>query len=183
MSKLEQLRNALQAQDTSAMIITNAQNRRYLTGFTGSAGTVVVTNRRALLLVDFRYTQQATEQSKTFEVHEIDRNRIYETIQEILDQDSIQSVGFEQHHVTYYAYQLMANKLTATLKPLSNIVENLRMIKTPEEIEIIKKAAWISDEAFKHILTFIKPVFQKSKLPMNWNPICEKTVQLVLHLI
>ncbi|WP_338651978.1 Xaa-Pro peptidase family protein [Lysinibacillus sp. Y5S-8] len=157
MSKLEQLRNALQAQDTSAMIITNAQNRRYLTGFTGSAGTVVVTNTRALLLVDFRYTQQATEQSKTFEVHEIDRNRIYETIQEILDQDSIQTVGFEQHHVTYYAYQLMANKLTATLKPLSNIVENLRMIKTPEEIEIIKKAAWISDEAFKHILTFIKP--------------------------
>ncbi|HAU34792.1 MAG TPA: peptidase M24 family protein, partial [Lysinibacillus sp.] len=54
MSKLEQLRNALQAQGTSAMIITNAQNRRYLTGFTGSAGTVVVTNTRALLLVDFR---------------------------------------------------------------------------------------------------------------------------------
>lgn len=106
MSKLEQLRIALQAQDTSAMIITNAQNRRYLTGFTGSAGTVVVTNRRALLLVDFRYTQQATEQSKTFEVHEIDRNRIYETIQEILDQDSIQSVGFEQHHVTYYALSI-----------------------------------------------------------------------------
>ncbi|KPN96569.1 Xaa-Pro peptidase family protein [Lysinibacillus sp. ZYM-1] len=157
MSKLEHLRKALQVQETDAIIITNAQNRRYLTDFTGSTGTVIVTNNRALLLVDFRYTQQATEQSKIFEVLEIDRNRLYETIQEFFEQESIQTVGFEQHHVTYYDYQLINSKLTATLKPLSNIVENLRMIKTPEEIKTIKKAAWISDEAFKHILTYIKP--------------------------
>lgn len=157
MSKLTQLQEALQAHTTDAMIITNAQNRRYLTGFTGSAGTVIITKTRALLLVDFRYTQQATSQCTTFEVLEIDRNRLYETIQEIFEQESIQTVGFEQHHVTYHGYQLMKSKLTATLKPLSTIVEDLRMIKTPEEIEIIKKAAWISDEAFNHILTFIKP--------------------------
>lgn len=66
MSKLHQLRKTLQAQDRDAIIITNAQNRRYLTGFTGSAGTVIVTNTRALLLVDFRYTQQAKDQCKTF---------------------------------------------------------------------------------------------------------------------
>lgn len=157
MSKLEQLQAALQLHETDAIIITNAQNRRYLTGFTGSAGTVIVTKTRALLLVDFRYTQQATNQCDTFEVLEIDRNRLYETIQEIFEQESIQTVGFEQLHVTYYSYQLMKSKLTAILKPMPTIVEDLRMIKTPEEIEIIKKAAWISDEAFNHILTFIKP--------------------------
>jgi len=54
MSKLEQLQAALQLHNTDAIIITNAQNRRYLTGFTGSAGTVIVTKTRALLLVDFR---------------------------------------------------------------------------------------------------------------------------------
>lgn len=157
MSKLNELRQSLQVQDTDAIIITNAQNRRYLTGFTGSAGTVIVTNTRALLLVDFRYTQQAKDQCKTFEVLEIDRNRLYETIQVIFEQESIKTAGFEQHHVTYHSYQLMNNKLTATLKPLSTIVEDLRKIKTPEEIEIIKKAAWISDEAFKYILTIIEP--------------------------
>ena len=157
MSQLEQLRRALSEQQTEALIITNDQNRRYLTGFTGSAGTVVVTQTQALLLVDFRYTQQATNQSKIFDVREIDRAHLYETIQEIFDTESIQTVGFEQHHVSYSVFQLMASKLTATLKPLSNIVENLRKIKTPEEIELIKKAAWISDEAFKHILTIIKP--------------------------
>lgn len=72
MSKLTQLQEALQAHTTDAMIITNAQNRRYLTGFTGSAGTVIITKTRALLLVDFRYTQQATSQCTTFEVLEID---------------------------------------------------------------------------------------------------------------
>lgn len=157
MSKLEQLQAALQLHDTDAIIITNAQNRRYLTGFTGSAGTVIVTKTRALLLVDFRYTQQATNQCDTFEVLEIGRNHLYETIQEILEQELIQTVGFEQHYVTYFSYQLMKSKLTAILKPMPTIVEDLRMIKTPEEIEIIKKAAWISDEAFNHILTFIKP--------------------------
>ncbi|WP_223555326.1 MULTISPECIES: M24 family metallopeptidase [Lysinibacillus] len=157
MSLLEQLRVSLRAQQSDVLIITSHQNRRYLTGFTGSAGTVVITPTQALLLVDFRYTQQATKQSKEFDVREIDRSRLYETIQEILDTESIQTVGFEQQHVTYEVYQLMSSKLTATLKPLSNIVENLRMIKTPEEIELIKKAAWISDEAFKYILTFIKP--------------------------
>ena len=157
MSLLEQLRVSLRAQQSDVLIITSHQNRRYLTGFTGSAGTVVITPTQALLLVDFRYTQQATNQSKEFDVREIDRSRLYETIQEILDTESIQTVGFEQQHVTYEVYQLMSSKLTATLKPLSNIVENLRMIKTPEEIELIKKAAWISDEAFKYILTFIKP--------------------------
>jgi len=157
MSQLEQLRTALRAQQSDVFIITSHQNRRYLTGFTGSAGTVVITQTQALLLVDFRYTQQATNQSKEFDVREIDRSHLYETIQEILDTESIQTVGFEQQHVTYEAYQLMSSKLTATLKPLSNIVENLRMIKTTEEIELIKKAAWVSDEAFKYILTFIKP--------------------------
>lgn len=157
MSQLEQLRTALRAQQSDVFIITSHQNRRYLTGFTGSAGTVVITQTKALLLVDFRYTQQATNQSKEFDVREIDRSHLYETIQEILDTESIQTVGFEQQHVTYEAYQLMSSKLTATLKPLSHIVENLRMIKTTEEIELIKKAAWVSDEAFKYILTFIKP--------------------------
>jgi len=139
MSQLEQLRTALRAQQSDVFIITSHQNRRYLTGFTGSAGTVVITQTQALLLVDFRYTQQATNQSKEFDVREIDRSHLYETIQEILDTESIQTVGFEQQHVTYEAYQLMSSKLTATLKPLSNIVENLRMIKTTEEIELIKK--------------------------------------------
>lgn len=157
MSLLEQLRVSLRAQQSDVLIITSNQNRRYLTGFTGSAGTVVITPTQALLLVDFRYTKQATNQSKEFDVREIDRSRLYETIQEILDTESIQTIGFEQQHVTYEVYQLMASKITATLKPLSNIVENLRMIKTPKEIELIKKAAWISDEAFKYILTFIKP--------------------------
>lgn len=157
MSQLQKVRVALQKQQAEALIITNDQNRRYLTGFTGSAGTVVITPTQAMLLVDFRYIEQAMKQSRAFEVRQIDRTHLYDTIQEILDTESIQTVGFEQQHVSYYTYQLIASKLTATLKPLSNIVEDLRMIKTPKEIELIKKAAWISDEAFQHILTFIEP--------------------------
>ncbi|MGN7407909.1 M24 family metallopeptidase [Sporosarcina sp. SAFN-010] len=157
MSKLDHLRTTLRTKQLDAIIVTNDQNRRYLTGFTGSAGTVVVTQTNAFLLVDFRYTQQAVDQSEDFEVREIDRKYLYETIQQLLDAESIQAVGFEQHHVTYYVYQQMTNKISAKLHPLANSVEDLRMIKTAKEIELIKKAAVISDNAFTHILNFIKP--------------------------
>ncbi|WP_039042203.1 Xaa-Pro peptidase family protein [Sporosarcina sp. ZBG7A] len=157
MSKLNHLRTTLRAQQLDAIIVTNDQNRRYLTDFTGSAGTVVVTQTNAFLLVDFRYTQQAMDQSEDFEVREIERKYLYETIQQILDEESIQAVGFEQHHVSYYVYQQMTNKISAKLTPLANVVEGLRMVKTTKEIELIKKAAVISDNAFTHILNFIKP--------------------------
>ncbi|VDH01131.1 Uncharacterized peptidase SA1530 [Lysinibacillus sphaericus] len=157
MSKLDHLRTTLRAKQVDAIIVTNDQNRRYLTGFTGSAGTVVVTQTNAFLLVDFRYTQQAVDQSEDFDVREIDRKYLYETIQQLLDVESIRAVGFEQHHVTYYVYQQMTKKIAVNLEPLANVVEDLRLVKTANEIELIKKAAVISDNAFTHILNFIKP--------------------------
>ncbi|MGG0665796.1 Xaa-Pro peptidase family protein [Viridibacillus arvi] len=157
MGKLEKLRAVLEEQGLESLIITNDQNRRYLTGFTGSAGTVLVTKNKAFLFVDFRYVQQAQDQAMDFTVQEIDRAVMYEVISNTLQEENIGRVGFEEKNITYYLHSLFAKHIQAELVPVSGAVEKLRMIKLPEEIEKIKIAASISDAAFTHILDYIKP--------------------------
>ncbi|MEK4090586.1 MULTISPECIES: M24 family metallopeptidase [unclassified Viridibacillus] len=157
MGKLEKLRAVLEEQGLESLIVTNDQNRRYLTGFTGSAGTVLVTKNKAFLFVDFRYVQQAQNQTMDFTVKEIDRAVLYEVISNILQEENVSRVGFEEKNITYYLHSLFAKNIQAELVPISGAVEKLRMIKLPEEIEKIKIAASISDAAFTHILDYIKP--------------------------
>src|SRR5690625_5229902 len=70
MEKLTKLRKELEAKQLDAILITNPINRRYLTGFTGTAGIVIVSKNEASLITDFRYIEQATEQAEAFTVVE-----------------------------------------------------------------------------------------------------------------
>ena len=69
----------------------------------------------------------------------------------------IKSLGFEKDNVTYSGFELYKQAIQADLVPLSGLVEKIRLIKTEEEISIIKAACRIADEAFEHIVTYIKP--------------------------
>jgi len=59
MSRLDRLRTLLAEHHLDAILLHNGENRTYLTGFTGSAGVALITARESLLLVDFRYVEQA----------------------------------------------------------------------------------------------------------------------------
>jgi len=157
MTILEKLRLILKQQDVEAFIVMSDQNRRYLTNFTGSEGAVLVTQTEAKLFVDFRYTEQATAQCPDFTVQEINPRHVYDVINASLKEQNITTLAFEEQHVSFATYRMLTANIKATLQPMSLLVEAIRLTKTPDEIELIKKAAWISDEAFTHILTFIKP--------------------------
>ncbi|MBO0603149.1 aminopeptidase P family protein [Sporosarcina sp. E16_3] len=157
MEKLVKLRGMFDELGIDGILITDAMNRRYLTDFTGSAGTVVVTKADAYLLVDFRYVSQANAQVTNFTVKEIDRAIIYEEISTLAESFGIKKLGFEQQHQSYFYYSQLLKSIKADLVPVSNVVEELRMIKNESEIAILKKAAEISDAAFAHIVTFIRP--------------------------
>ncbi|WNS74713.1 Xaa-Pro peptidase family protein [Bacillus sp. DTU_2020_1000418_1_SI_GHA_SEK_038] len=158
MKRLEKLREMFDSFGIDAMLITNDQNRRYMTGFTGSAGLVLITKEEALLVVDFRYVEQANEQAKDFSIIQVSTKA--ELLAEIVrqtEQLNISKLGFEQTHVSFYSYSEYQKKLRAELVPLTGAIEKLRMIKDEEEISIIREAAGIADAAFTHILEFIKP--------------------------
>ncbi|MBM7552324.1 M24 family metallopeptidase [Thalassobacillus pellis] len=156
MDKLRGIRQSIQDMELDGLLVTNDKNRRYLTGFTGSAGVVLLTAEKSILITDFRYTEQAGEQAKGFEIVE-HKKPIIEAISEQVSKLGIQKLGFEKDHLTYGVYQQYEKHISAELVPVAGLVEKLRLIKTDEEISILKDAIKIADSAFDHILGVIKP--------------------------
>ncbi|MGN7357538.1 M24 family metallopeptidase [Paenibacillus sp. SAF-054] len=151
-----QLREAMQQKNVEALFVTSAINRRYLTGFTGSSGYVLVTMNEAYLLTDFRYMTQAPQQAKDFKVVE-HAQRVTDTVKELLNSANIGKVAFEQEDVSFASYSAYAEQLKPIqLVPVSGIVEQLRMFKDAEELKVMQRAADLADDTFKHILGFIK---------------------------
>src|SRR5699024_1226260 len=103
-----------------------------------------------------RYTEQAGEQAVGFEIIE-HKQSIIKEIADQIKQRSLKNVGFEQDDLTYSVYQQYDKLIDANLIATSNIVEQIRMIKTDEELEIMYKAAEIADLAYDHILKTVEP--------------------------
>lgn len=156
MMKLERLREALEETGIDAILITNEFSRRYMTGFTGTAGVAIVSKKDAVFITDFRYTEQAASQVKDFRIVQHTATLMEEVANQVRNME-IKSLGFEKDHVTYASYELYKHVLQADLVPVSGLVEKIRLKKTEEEITIIKAACRIADEAFEHIVTYIKP--------------------------
>jgi len=156
MGKLNKLREKLQKHSLDAILITSPINRRYITGFTGTAGAAVVSQNDARFITDFRYIEQASKQIADFTVVE-HKKSIHQEMNEQLKQMNVKRVGFEKDHVTFSAYEQYNDTLEAELVPVSGILEELRLIKSESELAILKQAAKIADDAFEHIQSYIKP--------------------------
>ncbi|TQR13718.1 M24 family metallopeptidase [Psychrobacillus soli] len=156
MMKLAKLRRALEEKGIDALLITNGYNRHYMTGFTGTAGVAIVSKTDAVFITDFRYTEQAASQIQDFRIVKHEKTLIEEVATQVSEM-GIQSLGFEKEDLTYSSFELYKQAVKADLVPLAGLVEKIRLIKTDEEISIIKAACRIADEAYEHIVTYIKP--------------------------
>lgn len=158
MSRVEKVRAEMQRRQLDAFISLRPENRSYLTGFTGTAGMAVVTATGAYLLTDFRYVEQAQAQAPGFAVRQVGRsNRYAEELKKILQEEGIRRVGFESDYLTVDAHNRYAGELAGVdLVPAAGLVEGIRRVKEPEEIEAIRRAAALADEAFDHILRFLR---------------------------
>ncbi len=155
--KLEKLRNLFGQLGIDGMLVTSSTNVRYMTGFTGSAGLAVISGDKAAFITDFRYTEQAKVQVKGFEIIEHGGSLI-QTTADTVESFGIKRLGFEQNSMTYGTYASYNTVISdAELVPVAESVEKLRLIKSSEEIKILEEAAKIADDAFRHILTFMKP--------------------------
>ncbi|MDQ1909578.1 Xaa-Pro peptidase family protein [Paenibacillus sp. GD4] len=155
--RIRRLREVMQQQGLQALLVTGDINRRYISGFTGSAGYVLITDRRAILLTDFRYMTQAPQQAIGLEVIE-HAPKAMETVKDLLAQEKVTALGFEQNDLSYGAFRSISEVLSGIeLIPTDNLVEKLRMVKDAGEIEIMQEAADLADRTFSHILGFLKP--------------------------
>jgi Xaa-Pro aminopeptidase len=154
--KIEKLRKKLTDLGLDAVLITSKFNRRYISGFTGSSGFVLVTQNDAKIITDFRYVEQAENQCREFEVVE-HKATIHEELANQIKTLNINQLGFEKDHVTYSNFEILKSHLKCNLVPISGVMEEIRLIKSPDEIKIVKEATSIADQAFSHILNYIKP--------------------------
>lgn len=155
--RIERLRKVMQEQNLPAVLITNAYNRTYVSGFTGSSGYVIITLDRAILLTDFRYMTQAPQQAKLFEVVE-HKAKVMDAVKELLNQQGITQLGFEQGDVSYGDFLSYQEALPGIeLLPTAKLVEGIRMVKDDVELQVMQEAADLADQTFSHILSYIKP--------------------------
>ena len=163
--RVNKLREAMALQGVSAMFVASDINRRYLTGFTGSAGYVLITETESYLLTDFRYMTQAPQQAKDFKVVE-HAPKVMETVKGLLGSSA--KLGFEQEHVTFATYQSYKEALVGVeLVPVSGLVEGLRIFKDEGELAIMREAAVLADHTFSHILTKIRPGVTERELDLQ----------------
>lgn len=165
--RLKRLRQLMAEHKLEALLITNPYNRRYVSGFTGTAGYVVITAAKAILFTDFRYMSQAPKQAVHYEVIEHEARPMV-SVKETLQQLHIKELGFEQADISYSTYHEYAAQLEGvTLKPAPPLIELLRMQKDEAELQIMKEAAQLADQTFAHLLSFLKPGIREREVALE----------------
>lgn len=150
--RLEKMRRLLATQDLEALFVTKPENRRYLSGFTGSAGVLLITARNAVLLTDGRYEAQARQEALQWQVV-IYKNSVFEVLPEICAEFRVHEIGFEQDHLTYQQFAKLQEHLPLiSLRPVTGFIEKLRVIKDATEISLIQEAAVVTGAAFWYLL-------------------------------
>jgi len=154
--RLDKLRQALKEQELDAILVTRPENQRYLSGFTGGEGALLITQERALLLIDFRYFEQVEEEAPDFELLKVEQKASL-ALKGSLKELEIKMLGFESTHLPYSVYQEWRRATRGIRwRPTKEIVETIRMIKDQEEVAQIRKAVTIADMACDYIRQFIK---------------------------
>lgn len=143
-----------------AVIITSDLNRRYFTGMKSSAGTLLVTRKAAHLIIDFRYIEKARQVITDFDV-ELQGSDIFPQIDAFFKAQQVKTVGVEASVITVQSFKKYEEKLTgyefSDTAAVTKLINSLRAVKTPEEIEKIKKAQAVTDKTFSYMCDYIKP--------------------------
>jgi Xaa-Pro aminopeptidase len=153
-SRLQRLQAVFEQHQLQALLVTKPENRLYLSGFTGSAGALVLTREQSVLFTDFRYIEQATKQAPEFEILRHGQD-FWESLTAWLKSQEIERLGFESDFLTVEFYKKLKRMVPQiTLCPVK--LDELRSVKDESEQALLIKAVQIADQAFQRILPAIK---------------------------
>ena len=142
--------------DYEALLITSPYNIRFITNFRGE-GICLLKEGFICLIVDGRYTEVAKAECKNIEIIEYSGKNLYSILSDFVAKHKIQTLGFEDRYITVGELNRYKEALKGVeFKPLNDALERLRMIKTDEELDCMKKAEHICDLAFSKVLPIIK---------------------------
>ena len=162
--RINQLRNKFESCGVDGVYITNLTNVRYLTGFTGSAGSVLILDNQSHFFTDGRYMEQVKEQVKNSQIHITGSSHTKEIEKQNLLQKNFR-IGFESNHITYSSFLLLKNNFSnINWVETSNLVELIAAVKDQVEIESLKTAVEITDRVFDDIVPMLKEGVSENKI-------------------
>lgn len=151
-NRLLRLIEALDQRELDGMLVSAPENRRYLSGFTGSAGNLLITKDRTILATDSRYVEQANGQAPDFQV--VPAPSGWDWLVKSLRKSGISRLGFESEHLTVAEYQRLVESIKqepslngVSLVTTSGTVEGLRAVKDRAELALLQRAIDASDSA------------------------------------
>jgi len=180
-ARLARLRQRMVGSEVGGLAISAPSNIFYLSGFRGSSGALLITADRAALLSDSRYRLQAREQAPDYDFIEIER-RLFGRLGELAREWGVRRLGYEPGHLTCQRRTELSEGLaalalseaegseaergeTAELTPAS-LVEELRAVKSPEEVSCLRQAAALADQALWEMVALLRPGATERKIAL-----------------
>lgn len=159
MTNLERLRKAMADRGIGALLVSEMNNVRWCSGFSGSFGYVVLSQSAGTFVSDGRYTQQAHAEVQGLHVETCSSpaNPI-ELVAEAIRRTGQPKVAVEGASVTYDTWQAWGKKFAPVeLESAGDLFSPLRMLKSPEEVDAIQRACRITDACFDHVCRMVQP--------------------------
>lgn len=157
MNNYKKVQSLLKELSIDAVLISNGNNMRYISGFAGATGYLYISDKRHAVITDFRYTIQAEQEAEGYEIITIGNGGYNEALNDILSLDKVNRLGFEAEDLLFGVYHRLKEGLTVKeLIPVGNEITNMRRIKTAKELEYIREAERIGDQVFTDMLDYIK---------------------------
>lgn len=154
----EKVREILQSKQLDAVILSNADNIRYLSGYCGDTGFLYLSENRSVIMTDFRYIYQVKAEAPSCEAIDIGSEGYSATIARLALEDNCRRIGYEAEHLlcaTMKAWEEASPEIAFV--NIEEEIGDLRIIKTAYEIEQLRQAEHIGDIAFEEILDYLKP--------------------------
>lgn len=161
--RLNRLRKSLAARKIDALLISQPENRRYLSGYTAcdhgideTSGLLLIPRQGTpYLLTDFRFKEQAEREAEHFEILLYPKG-VLPLLRKLCGDLGLLRLGFESHytlHSTAEKLQKMGENQGVEILPLSGIVERFRVIKDDNEIAVIRRSVELNESVFQEIFT------------------------------
>lgn len=145
--------------EAEALLVTDEYNIRYLSGFTGGEAVLYISPVRKVLVTDSRYTEAAQKESDFDVIEWNSHNRKSDIIADCVESDSVLRLAYEDEAMLCCEFNMFKEKLCRIKEwvPAHDKLNRLRSIKTPEELDYMRKAESVGDEAFSRLLGILRP--------------------------
>jgi Xaa-Pro aminopeptidase len=165
-NRIRALQKALAEKKLDGYLVTSLTNIRYLCGFTGSNGMMLVTRSRAIFYTDFRYQEQVKTEVKGCAKRVLERD-LYASFP-VEELKGVRRLGVEKSHLTLARFELLRQQIKKTkLIPSEDLVLQLRRKKSPQEVALIENAQRVTEQAFARVLKLIKPGVTEKDLSLE----------------